>query len=208
MQGGWSLVRAPSFVSLLFFSAPTAGQGLWVLVFAGACQGTAWAGLCLIHHHHHLPSFFFFLFFCNCFLQHEHQRAPRKEYFRGRWSFGWVVNFNNAHHRSYGGGCKRRTGVRGCDRTTGRRVRCALQTKRSNNKNSQLAEAPRPVLGAPVKAKNATGPSRTVAYLSPRHPRLQLASSAPGLPALRSMARLSPVGSLRHWRYSHRRSLR
>ena len=32
--------------------APTAGQGLWVLVFAGACQGTAWAGLCLIHHHH------------------------------------------------------------------------------------------------------------------------------------------------------------
>ena len=33
-------------------SAPTAGQGLWVLVFAGACQGTAWAGLCLIHHHH------------------------------------------------------------------------------------------------------------------------------------------------------------
>ena len=34
-------------------SAPTAGQGLWVLVFAGACQGTAWAGLCLIHHHHH-----------------------------------------------------------------------------------------------------------------------------------------------------------
>ena len=30
----------------------TAGQGLWVLVFAGACQGTAWAGLCLIHHHH------------------------------------------------------------------------------------------------------------------------------------------------------------
>ena len=36
--------------------APTAGQGLWVLVFAGACQGTAWAGLCLIHHlHHHHP---------------------------------------------------------------------------------------------------------------------------------------------------------
>ena len=34
-------------------SAPTAGQGLWLLVFAGACQGTAWAGLCLIHHHHH-----------------------------------------------------------------------------------------------------------------------------------------------------------
>ena len=34
-------------------SAPTAGKGLWVLVFAGACQGTAWAGLCLIHHHHH-----------------------------------------------------------------------------------------------------------------------------------------------------------
>ena len=33
-------------------SALTAGQGLWVLVFAGACQGTAWAGLCLIHHHH------------------------------------------------------------------------------------------------------------------------------------------------------------
>ena len=33
--------------------APTAGQGLWVLVFAGACQGTAWAGLCLIHHNHH-----------------------------------------------------------------------------------------------------------------------------------------------------------
>ena len=32
--------------------APTAGQGLWVLVFAGACQGTAWAGLCLIHHNH------------------------------------------------------------------------------------------------------------------------------------------------------------
>ena len=31
--------------------SPTAGQGLWVLVFAGACQGTAWAGLCLIHHH-------------------------------------------------------------------------------------------------------------------------------------------------------------
>ena len=30
-------------------SAPTAGQGLWVLVFVGACQGTAWAGLCLIH---------------------------------------------------------------------------------------------------------------------------------------------------------------
>ena len=29
----------------------TAGQGLWVLVFAGACQGTARAGLCLVHHH-------------------------------------------------------------------------------------------------------------------------------------------------------------
>ena len=28
-----------------------AGQGLWVLVFAGACQGTVWAGSCLIHHH-------------------------------------------------------------------------------------------------------------------------------------------------------------
>jgi len=27
-------------------SAPTAGQGRLVLVFAGACQGTAWAGLC------------------------------------------------------------------------------------------------------------------------------------------------------------------
>ena len=37
-------------------SAPTAGQGLWVLVFAGACQGTAWAGLCLIHHHHRFRS--------------------------------------------------------------------------------------------------------------------------------------------------------
>ena len=35
---------------------PTAGQGLWVLVFAGACQGTAWAGSCLIHHHHRKPS--------------------------------------------------------------------------------------------------------------------------------------------------------
>ena len=33
-------------------SAPTAGQGLGVLVFAGACRGTAWVGLCLIHHHH------------------------------------------------------------------------------------------------------------------------------------------------------------
>ena len=32
-------------------SVPAAGQGLWVLVFAGAFQGTAWAGLCLIHHH-------------------------------------------------------------------------------------------------------------------------------------------------------------
>ena len=31
---------------------PTAGQGLWVLVFADACQGTAWAGLCLFHHRH------------------------------------------------------------------------------------------------------------------------------------------------------------
>ena len=35
-------------------SAPTAGQGLWVLVFAGACQGTAWAGLCFVHHHHRI----------------------------------------------------------------------------------------------------------------------------------------------------------
>ena len=37
--------------------APTAGQGVWVLVFAGACQGTAWAGLCLIHHHHQISRY-------------------------------------------------------------------------------------------------------------------------------------------------------
>ena len=42
-------------------SAPTAGQGLCVWVFAGACQGTAWAGLCLIHHHHQLVVFFSFV---------------------------------------------------------------------------------------------------------------------------------------------------
>ena len=38
-----TLHRAPVGQGLLP-PAPTTGQGLWVLVFAGACQGTAWAG--------------------------------------------------------------------------------------------------------------------------------------------------------------------
>ena len=46
-----TLHRAPVGQGLL----PHARPGLLGLVFAGACQGTAWAGLCLIHHHHAAP---------------------------------------------------------------------------------------------------------------------------------------------------------
>ena len=47
---GWYPIKGvtnpPPFARGPGASAPTAGQGPWVLVFAGACQGTAWVGLC------------------------------------------------------------------------------------------------------------------------------------------------------------------